>query len=59
MRDHILFECKIHKEHRYLIDKGAPDHKLATILRMKRGIDALAKFVRECKAFQKQKACAV
>ena len=58
-RDHILFECEIHEEHGYLIDEGAPDHKLATILGTKRGIDALAKFVRECTAFQKQKARAV
>ena len=56
MRDHILFECEIHEEHRHLIDKGAPDHRLATILGTKKGIDALAKFIRGCKAFQKQKA---
>ena len=55
-RDHILFECEIHEEHGHLIDEGAPDHKLATILGTKKGIDALAKFVRGCKAFQKQKA---
>ncbi len=48
----------VHEEHGYLIDEGAPDHKLATILGSKRGIDALAKFVRESKAFQKQKALA-
>ena len=34
--DHILFKCKIHKEHGYLIDEGAPDHKLTTILRTKK-----------------------
>ena len=56
MRDHILFECKIHEEHGHLIDEGAPDHKLMTILRTKKGIDALAKFVRVSKAFQKQEA---
>ena len=55
-RDHILFECEIHEEHGYPIDEGAPDHKLTTILGTKKGIDALAKFVRASKAFQKQKA---
>ena len=55
-RDHILFECEIHEEHRHIIDEGAPDHRLATILGTKKGIEALAKFVRICKAFQKQKA---
>ncbi len=54
--NHILFECAIHKEQGHLVDEGAPDHKLATILRTIKGIDALAKFVRESKAFQKQKA---
>ena len=56
MRNHILFECEIHKEHGHLIDEGAPDHKLTMILRTKKGIDALAKFVRASKAFQKQEA---
>ena len=54
--DHILFKCKIHKEHRHLIDKATPDHTLTTILSTKKGIDALAVFVRESKAFQKRKA---
>ena len=54
--DHILFKCKIHEEHGYLIDEGAPDHKLMMILRTKKGINALAKFIRGNKAFQKQKA---
>ena len=56
--DHILFECEIHKEHGHLIEEGAPDHRLATILRTKKGIDTLAKFVSGSKAFQKQKALA-
>ena len=56
MRNHILFECKTHEEHRHLIDEGAPDHKLMMILRTKKGIDALVKFVRVSKAFQKQEA---
>ena len=51
-----VFKCKIHKEHRHLIDEGAPDHKLTTILRTKKGIDALVKFVRASKASQKQEA---
>ena len=55
-RDHIVFECEIHEEHGHLIDEGAPDHKLATILGTKKGIHALAKSARGCKAFQKQKA---
>ena len=45
-RDHILFECEIHEEHRHLIDEGAPDHKLATSAATKRSeakrSDALA-----------------
>ena len=55
-REHIVFKCDIHEEHWDIIDKGAPDHKLATILGRKTGIDALAKFVRGSKAFQKLKA---
>ena len=57
--NHILFDCLIHEKHEHLINEGAPDHKLTTILGTKRGIDALAKFVRESKAFQKQKARAI
>ena len=55
-RNHILFECETYEEHGHLIDEGAPDHKLTTILGTKKGIDALAKFVRASKAFQKQEA---
>ena len=51
-----VIECEIHEEHGYLINEGAPDHMLTTILRTKKGIDTLAKFVRGSKAFQKQKA---
>src|SRR5258706_8637960 len=32
MHSHIVFKCAIHKEQGHLIDEGAPDHKLATIL---------------------------
>ena len=53
---HILFECEIHEEYWYIVDEGAPDHKLMTILSTKTGTDALAKFIRGSKAFQKQKA---
>ena len=49
-RDHILFDCESHEEHGHLVDEGAPDCKLATILSTKKGIDALAKFIRESKA---------
>ena len=55
-RKHILFKCKIHKVHWNIVDEGAPDHKLVTILSTKTGMDALAKFVRGSKAFQKQRA---
>ena len=55
-REHILFECDIHEEYWHIIDEGTSDHKLATILGTKTGIDALAKFVRGSRAFQKQKA---
>ena len=55
-REHILFECETHEEHWHIIDEGAPDYKLATILGTKKGIEALARFVRGTKAFQKQKA---
>ena len=56
MCEHILFKCETYKEHWHIIDDGAPDYKLATILGTKKGIEALAKFVRGTKAFQKQKA---
>ena len=55
-REHILFECEIHEELWHVIDEGAPDQKLATLLGTKTGIDALAKFVKGTKAFQKPKA---
>ena len=54
-RNHIIFECDMYEEHGHLIDEGAPDHELTTILGTAKGIDALAKFVRASRAFQKQK----
>lgn len=55
----MLFERETHEEYWHVINEGAPDHRLATLLGTKTGIDALAKFVGGCKAFQKQKAQAV
>ena len=55
-REHIILECETHDEHRHLIEEGAPDLRLATILGTRSGIDALAKFVRGSKAFRKQGA---
>jgi len=54
-REHIVFECQIHDDHRYIITKGAPDHQLATLFGTKAGVEALAEFVKKSKAFQKQK----
>ena len=54
--EHILFECEIHEELWHVIDKGNPDHKLVMLLGTKMGIDALAKFIKGTKAFQKPKA---
>ena len=50
---HIVFECWTHEKYRDIIDKGAPDHQLATLFGTKKGINALAEFVRKSKAFQK------
>jgi hypothetical protein len=47
-REHIVFECQEHEEH-----KAAPDHQLTTLFGTKTGIDDLANFVRKSKAFQK------
>ena len=54
--EHIILKCEIHKEHRHLIEEGAPDYRLTMILGTRSGIDALAKFIRGSKAFQKQGA---
>jgi len=54
-REHKVFECQAYDEHRAIITKGAPDHQLATLFGTKAGIDALAEFVKNSKAFQKQK----
>ena len=54
-REHIPFECDIHEEPWHIIDDGAPDHKLATVLGTKTGIDALAKFVRGSKRRSKNR----
>ena len=35
-RDHIIFECEIHETLWHIIDEGAPDHRLATILEIGR-----------------------
>ena len=32
-REHIIFECQTHEEHRNIINKGAPDHQLSMPLR--------------------------
>ena len=53
MCEHIVFECWMHKEYGDIIDEGAPDHQLATLFGTKKGIDALAEFIRKTKAFQK------
>jgi ribonuclease HI len=52
-REHIVFECQTHREYDNIINEGAPDHQLATLFGTKRGIDALAEFVKRSKAFQK------
>ena len=56
MHKHIVFECWTHKEYGDIVDKGAPDHQLAMLFGTKKGIDALAEFVRKTKAFQKTQA---
>ena len=55
IREHIVFECQTYEEHRHIIDEGAPDRQLATLFGTKKGIEALAEFIRKSKAFQKQK----
>ena len=55
-RKHIVFKCWMHEEHGDVIDEGAPDYQLATLLGTKTDIDALAEFVRKSKAFQKTRA---
>ena len=45
-----------HKEYGDIIDKGAPDHQLTMLFSTKKGINALAKFIRKSKVFQKTRA---
>ena len=54
-REHIAFECEAYEEHWEVVDRGAPDHQLATLLGTKAGIEALAEFVRKSGAFQKHR----
>ena len=56
MCEHIVFECQMHKEYADIIDEGAPDHQLTTLFGTKKGINALAEFIRKSKAFQKTQA---
>ena len=58
-REHIVFECRSHEEYGNIIDKGAPDHQLATLFGTKTGIDALAEFVKKSKVFQKTRAAEI
>ena len=55
-REHIVFECRMHKEYGDIINEGAPDYQLTTLFGTKTGIDALAEFIRKSKAFQKTRA---
>ena len=54
-QEHIVFECQTYKGHWHIINEGAPDQQLATLFGTKKGIEALAKFIRKSKEFQKQK----
>lgn len=52
---HIVFNCHTHDPHQYIIEEGAPNYSLATLFGIKKGIQPLAEFARESKAFQKPK----
>ena len=54
--EHIVFKCRMHKKHADIIDKGAPDHQLATPFGTKTGIEALPNSSDKSKAFQKTRA---
>ncbi|KAG8806471.1 hypothetical protein FRC18_006077 [Serendipita sp. 400] len=56
MRTHIIFECPQHDEARHIIYMAAPDRHIGTLLGTKKGIDGLAVFLRQMKAFRKPPA---
>ena len=51
----MVFECQAHGEYWNIIDEGAPDHQLPTLLGATEEVEALAEFVKKSKAFQNQK----
>jgi hypothetical protein len=52
-RTHILLDCPIHDQYRYILAEAAPNWSLGTILGTKGGIFALALFLRRSSAFRK------
>ena len=59
MCKHIVFKCQTHEEYSDIINEGAPDHQLTMLFGTKKGIDALAEFIRKSKVFQKVQATEV
>ena len=50
-REHILRECPIHEDYRYLLRKASPVLSTQAILGTRKGIIALTQFLKESGAF--------
>ncbi|TFK59384.1 hypothetical protein BDN72DRAFT_780832, partial [Pluteus cervinus] len=50
-REHILRECPMYEDHRYLLRKVSPTPLLQAILRTPKGVIALTQFLKESGAF--------
>ncbi|KIO16976.1 hypothetical protein M407DRAFT_85414 [Tulasnella calospora MUT 4182] len=52
-RKHIIQQCGLYREYRYILEEEVPDLNLADILGSDKGVRALAKFIAKSGAFKK------
>ncbi|PVF96260.1 hypothetical protein CPB86DRAFT_685274, partial [Serendipita vermifera] len=52
-RSHILLDCPIHDQHRHILTEALPNCHMGEILGTKKGIEAVAIFLRRSSAFRK------
>jgi hypothetical protein len=52
-RDHILTECELHNSSRHILHKACPNLSTSLILSTRKGLNALAHFLKVSEAFKK------
>jgi hypothetical protein len=55
-RDHILTDCDLHNDHRHILHKACPTLSTSFILGTRKGINALAHFLKDSEAFKKARS---